>query len=47
MVVFQKQAVFNTANGQMTITLSTVEDLQGIVFPVFEAMLETIQVDKK
>lgn len=46
-VVFQKQAVFNTANGQMTITLSTVEDLQGIVFPVFEAMLETIQVDKK
>ena len=47
MVVFQKQAVFNTANGQMTITLSTVEDLQGVVFPVFDAMLETIKVNKK
>jgi hypothetical protein len=46
-VVFQKQAIFNTAKGKMTVTLSTVEDLKGALFPVFDAMLETIKVSAK
>lgn len=43
-VIFQKQAVFNFAAGQTNIILSTVEALQGTLFPVFDAMLGTIKV---
>lgn len=44
-VVLQKQAVFNTPTGQMIITLSTVEELKITLFPVFDAMLETIKIN--
>ena len=44
---FQKIAVFNTAKGQMTITLSTVESLKGNLFPVFDAMLSTLKITLK
>jgi hypothetical protein len=46
-IIFQRQAVFNTAMGQMTITLSTVEGLKETLFPVFDAMLATIKINTK
>ena len=42
--VFQKQAIFNAKTGTVTITVSTVEGLKETVFPVFDAMLETIKI---
>jgi hypothetical protein len=46
-IVFQKQAIFNVAKGKMTVTLSTVEDLKAILFPIFDAMLETVKIVAK
>ena len=45
--IFQKQAVLNATTGKMTITISTVEDLKGTIFPAFDAMLETIEIVAK
>lgn len=46
-VVFKKQAVFNSTAGQTNITLSTVEALKETLFPVFDAMLGTVKVNAK
>ena len=42
--VFQKQAIFNSRIGTVAVTVSTVEGLKEIIFPAFDAMLETIKV---
>ena len=42
--VFQKQAIFNSRIGTVAVSVSTVEGLKEIIFPVFDAMLETIKV---
>jgi hypothetical protein len=41
---FQKQAIFNGKTGTVAVTVSTVEELKETIFPVFDAMLETIKV---
>jgi hypothetical protein len=43
-LLFQKQFLFNAKTGTMIITLSTVDGLKDMIFPEFDAMLETIRI---
>ncbi len=43
-VILQRQAVFNSRIGTVSIRLSTVEGLKETAFPIFDALLETIKV---
>jgi len=40
----QKQIFFNSKSGVMEITLTTANDLRETVIPIFDAMMDTVQV---
>lgn len=42
--IYQKQVFFNVPVGTQSITLTTVADLKDTLLPVFDAMLETVEI---
>ena len=42
--IYQKQVFFNVNAGTQSITLTTVADLKETILPIFDAMLETIEI---
>ena len=45
--LYQKQVLFNTKSGLQTITLTTLADLNPILLPAFDSMLEAVNLIAK